>query len=342
MVSLRISRESGIISITVEITSKFIEDTAIGQLHVVRFRPEQPSSPLSAIVPNSLAGNVFTPDGFGIPYSLAHAGIDTLYVEFPGSGHSSMPEDKELRNDYKKRGITVLGDPVQETLTASAEVLDFSFDNLILGGFSMGAIRAATLLPGFKEKVVEFFGSDSAGYGAHPTLRNLRRYRRHIAACEKEMAVLGESVEDFYADIKPQYNLFAKENEERLKRHKAGYVVGALELRSIYDSMTGLITQNSSKRMREAVENGQCFTLRSGFVGNAYALDYETVTQTNAVFGEVLRDAVEADAPVAAGFVQGGWFGEWHDQAVSPKRILRLISEPLVAMETRLHHIYMP
>jgi hypothetical protein len=324
-----------------EITSHFIENADLGELHVVRFKPEVVKTTYGAIVPNSLGGNILTPDGFGLPFALASEGTDTLYVEFPGSAHSTLPEDKAIRKDYVKHGAVALGDAVHHCLVGASETKDFSFEELLVGGFSLAAIRAAVLIPAFGSNVKTFFSADAAGYGNHPTFKNMQRYRTHVGQSKQQMAKSGETVEGFYANDVPVFYSFIDTYADVLAEHKVNLATKTFELRAIYDSMTGLISHKIGKQMYIAATNGREFTLRAGFVSNTYALDMEAVNQTNAMLDEVEAIVQETHAPVAAGFVQGGYIGRWHDQAVAPKRIEKLIHDPIKTMQSRLTHTYM-
>lgn len=325
----------------IQVEDHFVDNDAIGSMHTVVFEPPTKST-RHMIMPNSLAGNILTPDGFGIPYLLAKSGIRVVYVEFPGSGHSTMPEDSYLRRDYLRHGVTALGDAVGESLLSADKLMPIPGDYVMLGGFSLGAIRAATLLPSFGTRSEALVSADSAGFGSDVSLRNARRYRSHLASSAEYMNIQGESVEGFFATALPALEVYRETSYEELKYRRVGKLVTGIELRGIFDSMNDITLENLRKRLAVITSEEDSFELRAGFVSRTYTLNKPVVNEANQSFDEFERTAKENDIDFKIGLVQGGWYGQWHDQAIHPDRFMRLIQEPISQMQNRLDHVYMP
>jgi len=327
-------------SVPMEVESRFIQNDEVGSLHIVTFTPEGALPHRHAIVSNSISGSVLTPDGYGLPYATAATlNTATTYVEFSGSGYSSLPADRELRRDFLKHGTVVLGDAIAETLVSPQGTIDETVDEIHLAGFSLATTRNATLVPGLGKRVVSYTGIDGCGFGDHGTiLTNEYRYGSHLKQSRKVMKRAHESVARNYDDI-PGFENFVTQHAAELAPHKQNAALSALEMRGIMTSMYNHVMSRivPHMEMQAARENGR-FLMRVGFSQNTFAISPVTIKECNEALAKLKPFIDENDAAdrVRFGAIHGGWMGDWHDQTNNPDKLARLLGMPMDELSPKL------
>lgn len=323
-----------------EIYSHFLEDDDVGRLHVVTFAPVHALPDERATIFNSFNGRVTTVDGFALPYEYARISrLTTDFIERPGTGSSSLPESAELRRSYRKYGFVAIKDALVE-LQMKQEPEVATAAKLHSGGFSLGGHAAAMYLDAVDRLAASATLVDPAGLCRVNRAVGSGRFFGYAAleivanACKLKPSVA--SLFEDETDIQGAYQAFIEASglsEPPVLSKEAK----RMELKEVTLPTRGEALRALGRVLSRAAEDERDFELTAQLSPMRYLTDHRSIAATNA-----LLDNFDTEYPdqqtVRYGFMQHGDMHWWHDLAVAPAIVGRLLMTPFADLAKRLSY----
>lgn len=294
------------------IHSNIIESDALGQLHVL----EVGYGPVVSMSANSMGGSATEPDTVGISKEAStQLGGTALIFDRPGSGYSTMPEDKELRNDMNRHGFL----PASEEVGGVLESYYGSLDHTTAIGHSLGAYAIALIA--FQIGAKELITLDASVGNRISKAEGLARYASNYAL-ELAEGLIGNKVD--YALDEADVEALQAINKERGKRQSQ------LTLHEVR-SFLAQAEPHLGDGLAQALETNKIATAKLGFTGRSYNLSPSRIRNINK-----LSDSFNTGGSRRVGLVRGGELGRSHKTAALPAAVRYMITTPVDQMATSL------
>lgn len=319
-----------------EVTSRFIESADLGQLHVTSFSPNPNKMCLEeqTILFSSLNGRITTLDSFGFAYKVAETmSTITHFVERPGTGFSSLPEDNALRESMRRHGFIELADVVLDTVSENLPGMRKA--KLRLGGFSAGGAAAALALWAAGNRAVAHEGFDEPALIDTSSHLGTGRFIGYTALAElAQRASIAPSTRRLFADVIPEFETFLT-TTGLADPEKPSKEARQMETNEVMRTTRAEGLRSIEAAMYSAAERQANFELRLGFSNARVLTDHQVAAAINKSM-----DFFDAKFPnntsVQYGFLWGGPIGRWHHMASRPEAVKALLGSDIGQLAKRI------
>ncbi len=318
-----------------EITSAFLTSSDIGQLHMVRFEPEDAPADELMVVFNSINGRSTTIDGFAVPLLMAqYTGLTVDYIERPNTGLSeglSAP----LTDEFKKYGFLAVREAVAE-----AQLQDPKFKQaktLHVGGFSIGGYEAVLYGDVVQDRLGSMklvcapgscFANQAFGTGRYFVYKGAET----IADTCKLKQSVGEIHAGQQAALDAYNKMYKHPEPPPLTRSQ-----GLAELRESALPAKGLSLKLLPRMLANAATAGRKLELRASYSPMRVLTDPLTVPHMNKMLDQFDKEYAGQDS-VTYGFLQRNGMKWWHNLATKPEVLEMLLKTPISGLRQRLRY----
>lgn len=322
-----------------EVTPRLIEAEDLGQLHIIRFTPVGALSDDLGIHFGGYRSRIGTPDTFGAAYVLARErNMVVDVIDRPGNGLSTLPESSSLREEYMRFGFVAVRDAIMD-----AQAEDKLFKNarrLHVSGMSLGGQVAVQYLDG-----IERAGSATlfCSAGLRHKASEAEAFGRYLLASAIEVLIekakFKPEVEAVFRQEDELYAAYEKflEDNPRLRKPPKQEDAAKTEFREACRPADGMGVDSAISLLQDALDNDRKFELRASRSGSRAISDHRSIGVINQKLSEFDATNPGVNQPgslVRYGFSQDGpW---WHNLAIAPDAIRKLINTPLDQLHNRL------